>query len=207
MCIQEAQDTCPAGGNGDAAQFFCGANDSSNKCFANEARSHCALNPLSPTCALVTPLANGNCIVPANLASSFSGANPDSAAQIGIEYGASSICLPVASGSLQLASGTGYPGLDTTCIRSECDNGELSILIKRQVGSGYQRFACPEGQTIDLGISDGFQPGVRRMPYSLCTRSITVNPLPTAIVFGARVKVCKPRVSSLRSEFCCDVAV
>jgi hypothetical protein len=162
--VQSNQCDAPKGSA--TASFYCGSSNAAagkgDVCSANKARAQCDDSALAPDCPLVTPLANGDCTKPGNLATSFTNASASEAAKLGIEYGAASMCIGVdGSGGLLRANGGGYPGIQTTCARAECsDGGGLSVLIARALGSGYQRFECPEGEFVELGVSDGFAPGV-----------------------------------------------
>lgn len=141
-----------------ASQYFCATAASAQDetiCAMHDTISWCRLTSLL-TCPAPQPFSNGDCTDPANLVSHFGSAD---AADAGIYYGPSAICLGVPGGAL--TRGFARYSTSTICVAAECADGGVVVLIRDATGSGAQRYPCPEGDFVDLGLSQAFAPGVR----------------------------------------------
>ena len=149
-----------------ASSFFCTdakveeQGEDASVCFGGIARGYCTEVDNAPGCPMLQPVGAGLCGVASNLRSNFPGNFSES---IGISYSPMSMCLGVGSSGLTAANGGGYPTLTSTCVQAECSSNGRSYEIVLSTGDSgsEQRHQCPEGETVQLGESDGFAQGVR----------------------------------------------
>lgn len=138
-----------------AEQFYCDLTEPP-ACLYSEKSSWCTDTSLTD-CPILQPLNNGDCKNPANMLSRLSST---SATEVGIYYGPQAICIGVPNG--QLSRGFRTWPIDDACVASRCEeDGSLSVLIKEVSSDNFNPFPCPEGQVIELGVSDGFASDVR----------------------------------------------